>query len=367
MFGTDRDKIPGVWAKRADAVIQADDAADFTELFEFSGLDSRRHLRLADWSCIDFSGCVLRDFDFSGARLRDCNFSGALIDGARFDKAEINGTNLRAAKDWNAFVQNWTRPDRAVPDRYIQPLSVFQDAPFAPELVVVPPGRFMMGSPEDEEGRFDDEGRQHEATIPHRLAVGRYPVTFEEWDFAALNGMKGDRPEDQGWGRDRRPVINVSWKDAQAYVAWLRKKTGQAYRLLSEAEWEYCCRAGNQTRYSFGDDEERLGDYAWYSENADHKTHPVGEKKLNVWGLYDMHGNVDEWVEDVWHESYDEKPAELKANGGAWTSGDGDARVLRGGAWDNNPQNLRSAFRYGNSTDSRDIYDGFRIARTLTS
>ena len=152
MLGSYRERLPRLWAKRAEAVIEAE-AASFTELVKLSGLDPAKHLRLADWSDIDFSGADLRGYDFSGAKLRNCHFDGAEIEGARFDQAEINGTNLRAAKDWDTYVRNWLRSDRVVDDRYLPEGAVFQDAPFAPEMVVIPPGRFMMGSPQGEEGR----------------------------------------------------------------------------------------------------------------------------------------------------------------------------------------------------------------------
>jgi len=389
----DMPRIPAPWAARAEAVREAE-TERFDRLIALSGLDPQRHLRLADWSGVDFSGCDLRGFDFSGARLTGCNFEGALITGARFDQAEIDHaapalksdtnwgadwgspwsqdrqtrTDLRAAADWDAYVKGWQKPRRAAGDRHLPTGAVFQDAPFAPELVVVPSGRFIMGSPEDEEGRDDDEGPRHEVTMPERLAVGRYPVTFWEWDFAATDGgIDGYRPEDRGWGRDRRPVINVSWENAQAYLDWLGRKTGHDYRLLSEAEWEYCCRAGSETRYSFGEDDASLGDYAWYRSNSDNKTHPVGEKQPNAWGLYDLHGNVWEWCEDVWHESYKDKPAELSETGRAWTTGGGGARVLRGGSWGSFPLRLRSADRVRYTPDGRDYVIGFRVARTLTA
>jgi len=352
---------------RAQAVIGAP-TNNFAELFKIAGLDESVHLRNTDLSHLSFSGCDLRGFDFSGARLHECNFRNALIDGARFDQAEINGANLTAAKDWDAHVRSWRRKVQPSNDAYLPEGAAFLDAPFAPELVVIPSGRFLMGSADEEEGRYDDEGPPHEVTIPHRLAVGRFPVTFEEWDFAmADGGMKRYRPGDQVWGRGRRPVINVSWKDARAYVAWLCRKTGQTYRLLSEAEWEYCCRAGSMARYSLGNDEEALGEYAWYHENSGGKTHPVGEKKPNTWGLYDMHGNVWEWCEDGWHESYKEKPEELNANGGAWTTRGGRLHVVRGGSWFNFPRNLRSAYRNGYVAGIRYNDSGFRVARTLTS
>jgi formylglycine-generating enzyme required for sulfatase activity len=274
MSDTHIERIPAPWAARAEAVQEAD-TERFDHLFALSGLDPKRHLRLANCSGVDFSGSDLRGFDLSGANLRNCNFDGSLVEGARFDQAEINGTDLRTARDWDAHLRAWQPSSLRVRDRYLPDGAVFQDAPFAPELVVVPSGRFMMGSPEDEEGRFDDEGPRHEVTIPERLAVGHYAVTFDEWDFAneaedwqRVTGLEPRRPNDRDWGRDRRPVIDVSWEDAQSYIAWLRRKTGHDYRLLSEAEWEYCCRAVSKTRYSFGDDVERLRDSGWYGENS---------------------------------------------------------------------------------------------------
>jgi len=268
------------------------------------------------------------------------------------------------------------RDDREV---WIAPGSgeSFRDADFAPEMVVVPAGSFMMGSPESEEGRDDDEGPQHAVTIPQPFAVGKYPVTFAEWDaYVALasssglfgiGGNKLHKPDDKGWGRGNRPVINVSWDDAQAYVKWLSEKTGKTYRLLSEAEWEYVARAGTQTRYFFGNDESTLGAHGWYEANSFDRTQPVGEKNPNAWGLHDVFGNVWERVEDCWNESYADKPDRLKASGGAWTSGDCDRRVLRGGSWIDHPQYLRSASRFRSNRDYRYNYRfGFRLARTLT-
>ena len=340
---------------------------NFVELIELAGLDPQRHLRFSQWSGIDFKGCDLRGYDFSGACLRDCKFKGAWIEGARFDKADIKGSALRDADDWEQNAKSWKRAPKQLGDDHLRVGAVFQDAPFAPEMAVIPPGRFMMGSPEDEEGRYDSEGPRHEVTIPHALAVGRYPVTFEEWDFAqddkdwsSVTGTKPRNPDDEKWGRGRRPVIRVSWDDAKAYVNWLSHRTGQAYRLLSEAEWEYACRAGSDAAWSFGGDERLLGDYAWYNANSGRRTHPVGEKKPNDFGLYDVHGNVWEWCEDLWHENYEA--------GGAWATRTRDSgrRVLRGGSWGSDPQTLRAAFRDDfYYPDDRFYFLGFRVARTL--
>jgi formylglycine-generating enzyme required for sulfatase activity len=183
--------------------------------------------------------------------------------------------------------------------------AVFRDAPFAPELVVIRAGEFIMGSPVSEEGRFLAglivPGPQHRVSISERFAIGRYPVTFDEYDrFCEAKGQKS--PEDEGWGRGRRPAINVSWDDAQAYIAWLSQETGRAYRLPSEAEWEFACRAGTTTRYSIGD--AIAPDKANYVVSRLARTREVGAYPANPWSLHDMHGNVWEWVEDDWHINY---------------------------------------------------------------
>ena len=238
--------------------------------------------------------------------------------------------------------------------------SRFLDCSECPQMVVIPAGSFLMGSPESEEGRFDNEGPQHRVTIPAPFAVGAYEVTFEEWDACvAEGGCGGYRPNDNGWGRGWRPVIHVSWNDAQAYVRWLRGKTGKEYRLLSEAEWEYAARAGTTTRYSFGD--EITESDANYDVNIG-KTQPVGSYRANAYGLYDMHGNVWEWGQDCWNGSYAGAPN----NGEAWERGDCSFRVLRGGSWGSDSRDLRSANRGRDRTGSRGGNIGFRVARTLT-
>ena len=347
-------------------------------------------------------------------------------------------------------------------------------------MVVVPVGSFMMGSPWWEVFRWPYEAPVHEVTIAHPFAVGVYEVTFEEWDACVSGGgCGGYRPDDAGWGRGRRPVINVNWEDAQGYVEWLSRKTGKGYRLLSESEWEYVARAGTETRYFWWGDEiglnrancetcvelfigvggedaqvherwenspmqegccftnvdvpkieswkntlsfvswgeaqmyvewlsrktgeryrllsesewdytERAGTgtgYFWWGDEiglnranygatsalfaayeggapyADPgQTVPVGSFSANAFGLYDVHGNVHEWVEDCWNDSYHGAPSD----GSAWKSGDCDQRVLRGGSWCNDSPDLRSARRIGSPSGGRGYSAGFRIARTLT-
>ncbi|MCP4697234.1 MAG: formylglycine-generating enzyme family protein [Gammaproteobacteria bacterium] len=201
-----------------------------------------------------------------------------------------------------------------------------------------------------------DERPVHEARLDS-FSVARYPVTFAEYDlFCEATGR--EKPEDQGWGREKRPAVNVSWADAAAYCEWLNEISGHGYRLLTEAEWEYVCRAGSKTAYFFGDDEKTLGEYAWYSVNSEGKTHPVGEKKPNAWGLHELSGNVWEWVHD-WYGKY---PKDAQTNPkGPDTGAD---RVLRGGGWGSSPRFVRSAFRIRDDPGIRLVRVGFRLART---
>ena len=241
----------------------------------------------------------------------------------------------------------------------------FRDCSECPEMVVVPSGSFMMGSPNSEKGRDDDEGPRHRVRIDYRLAVGVYEVTFAEWDACvSAGGCGGYRPDDRGWGRGNRPVINVRWEDAQSYVRWLSNKTGKSYRLLSESEWEYVARAGSVTAYSWGNEigHNRANCDGCGSRWDNEKTAPVGAFSANAWGLHDVHGNVWEWVEDCWNDSYTGAPAD----GSAWESGDCSERVLRGGSWIFDPRYLRAANRNWVATGRRYDSNGFRIARTLT-
>src|SRR6185369_6856047 len=184
--------------------------------------------------------------------------------------------------------QVWPYVLTAEAERALKPKGAFREcAKDCPEMVVVPSGSFTMGSPID--------GGVHEVTFAKRFAVSKFEVTCDDWDTCVAHG-DCPRVSDSGWGRGQRPVINVTWDDAKRFVAWLSSMTGRTYGLLSEAEWEYAARAGTQTAYSFGDDEAMLGEYAWYNANASSQTHPVGEKKPNGFGLYDMYGNVFEWV-----------------------------------------------------------------------
>lgn len=230
-----------------------------------------------------------------------------------------------------------------------------------PSMAVIPAGHFLMGSSESELNRSDDEGPQHEVHIARPFALGVYAVTFDEYDLFCQEIGRDKPREKRSWGRENRPVINVSWHDAQAYCDWLSEQTEKSYRLPSEAEWEYACRAGTQTLFYTG--ETISFDQANFNPNYG-KTLPVGSFSPNAFGLYDMHGNVFEWIEDCWHGSYHNAPnvgcAWLRTNGGEC-----DRRVVRGGSWESNPLFLRSADRGSYETNYAFDDLGFRIARDL--
>lgn len=358
-----------------DRILRAE-GLRFDQLVELTGLDPARDFRLANLSGVDFRNCDLRGFDFSGARLWGCRFDGARIEGARFDKAEFGPTDgsaamadLRESKDWAACSRSWERGARPTSDLYLPRHTVFQDAPFAPQLCVIPAGRFLMGSPENEPERREGEGPQREVVIERSFALGRFAVTFEEYD-AFCNAAGAMTHKDQGWGRGRRPAINVSCEDAEAYCAWLTERTGAEYRLPSEAEWEYACRAGTDTPFWWGEaiDPQQAnydGDFVYAGGGSKgvfrQETEPVDSFTPNQWGLYQTHGNVWEWCADHWYNDYDGAPID----GSAWMERDESSAVLRGGSWFNYPQYLRSAYRGGDRRDVRVSYIGFRVARTL--
>ncbi len=230
--------------------------------------------------------------------------------------------------------------------------ETFRDCPQCPEMVVIPAGTFMMG-----------EGTQHKVTIARQFAVSKYEITFDEWDACVKAGGCKYQPDDRGWDRGKRPVINVSWNDAVAYVKWLSEKTGKVYRLPSESEWEYAACAGTTTRYPWGDEpgSNRANFLGSGSQWSGTQTAPVGSFDPNKFGLHDMTGNVWEWVQDCWNGSYKGAPAD----GSAWESGDCGRRVVRGGSWSDWPGGARSAHRIGNRPGIRNNSQGFRLARTL--
>ncbi len=233
-----------------------------------------------------------------------------------------------------------------------------------PEMVVIPAGRFRMGCVSGQNCE-NNEFPVHDVMIPQAFAVSKYEVTFAQWDACvAGGGCGGYRPDDEGWGRGRRPAINVSWEDAQSYVSWLSIQTGEDYRLLSEAEWEYVARAGSSTAYSWGNDigSDRAHCRGCGSQWGSRQTAPSGSFSPNAFGVHDMHGNVWEWVEDCSNDSYGGAPSD----GSAWRSGGCGVRVLRGGSWSSYPRDLRSASRAVDLFGNWYYSHGFRVARTLT-
>ena len=281
----------------------------------------------------------------------------------------------------------------------LRPGRVFRDCDACPEMVVMPAGSFLMGSPPGEAGRNADEGPQRRVTIARPFAVGKFEVTRGEFaTFVRESGRSiGDRCDTGEGGLwleraggsfrnpryaqdDRHPAVCVSWEDATAFVAWVSRKTGKAYRLLTEAEWEYAARAGTTTRYHFGDGERDLCTYGnvadltakgkykrvdWTIANCRDgylNTAPVGSFRSNAFGLHDLHGNVLEWVQDCWNDNYSGAPSD----GSAWSTGDCSRRVRRGGSWAYGfPEVLRSASRYAGSPDDRFDDIGFRVGRTF--
>lgn len=243
----------------------------------------------------------------------------------------------------------------------------FLDCAECPEMVVLPGGAFQMGSPGNEAGRAYNEGPRHRVQIAPGLAVGVFEVTFREWDACVdAGGCAGYRPDDRGWGRGQRPVINVSWTDVQSYLTWLNGRTGAEYRLLSEAEWEYAARAGTTTTYAFGN--QLSAEHANLRFNGSYGygglaqgAVPVGSRAENRFGLHDVHGNVYEWVTDTWHGTYQGAPAD----GTSWTSGNASRRIVRGGSWSTRPSFARSARRSWFPRTKRRGNVGFRVARRV--
>jgi formylglycine-generating enzyme required for sulfatase activity len=260
----------------------------------------------------------------------------------------------------------------ATEERVLKPKDIFKECDACPEMIVVPAGMFVMGSPESEAEREIWEGPQHRVTIPKPFAVSPFAITGEQFEafVKATDRVLPDNcrtaPDPPQYGP--LPSVCVSWNDAKAYVEWLAMTTGKPYRLLSEAEREYVARAGTTTPFWWGSSIST--DQANYDGNRTyggpkgkdrHTTLPVGTFAPNAWELYQVHGNVWEWVEDCWNLSYDGAPADDRP----WTQGDCNYRALRGGSWGNGPNDLRAAARSGFTVDSREWGFGFRVARTL--
>ncbi len=238
-----------------------------------------------------------------------------------------------------------------------EPGEVFRDCLDCSEMVVVPAGDFVMGSNDT-----IYEKPEHKVKIANSIAIGRREVIFDEWDACVADGACKYRPDDHGWGRGTRPVIDVSWDDTKTFLSWLSQKTGKQYRLPSEAEWEYAARAGTKTAYWWG----RTASNG--QANCDdcggtplRKTQPAGSFRPNAFGLYDVSGNAAEWVEDCWNDTYRGAPQD----GSAWLAGQCRQRGLRGGSFASKANVVRSAARFRYDTDVRYYANGFRVVRDL--
>jgi formylglycine-generating enzyme required for sulfatase activity len=267
--------------------------------------------------------------------------------------------------------------------------ETFKDCAVCPEMLVIPAGEFTMGSPSSEEGRFENEGPQHRVTIGKELAVGKYEITVGEFSqFVAdtgyvaktschyWNGSKWGSGthyswEDPGFQQtSSEPAVCITWSDAKAYVDWLADKTGKGYRLMSEAEWEYAARAGATSPRPWGTDlshndanfgEEQCCQPSVQGRDQGKYTAPAGSFTPNRFGLYDMIGNVWEWVDDCWNENYVDAPTD----GSSWQSGDCEKRIIRGASWYSDPRRVRSAMRYAFRQPVNRTKVGFRVCRDL--
>ncbi len=249
------------------------------------------------------------------------------------------------------FRQNPTPPPSPSPRPLAPPFTENLPNGVTLEMVGLPAGQFLMGSPDSDPDAYQNEKPQHQVKL-NSFAIGKYPVTQAQYQ-----AVMGTNPS-YFKNNPQNPVEMVSWDDAQAFCQKLSQITGKTYRLPTEAEWEYACRAGTTTRFYFGDDASQLGDYAWYIGNSQKTTHPVGQKKPNAWGLYDMSGNVWEWCEDNWHDNYIGAPTD----GSAWIENGDDYQIVRGGSWYYYPPDCRSAVRYyGRRRVVNDFNLGFRV------
>ncbi len=245
----------------------------------------------------------------------------------------------------------------------LHPKDLFKECEFCPEMVVVAAGAFVMGAPESEPGSTPDERPQHRVKFAQPFSVGRFPVTLREWDACVKANACTHRSTDQNVERESRPIGGITWEDAKGYVSWLSHVTGRTYRLLTEAEREYVTRAGTTTAFWWGDTFSPPPDerHAITELKADTASATVRTFAPNPWGLYQVHGDVYDWVEDCWNETYDGAPTD----GSAWTTGNCDRHVLRGGAFSRRPQTMRSAARIWFGSSQRLSYMSVRVARSL--
>jgi formylglycine-generating enzyme required for sulfatase activity len=280
----------------------------------------------------------------------------------RVDLDTLRKGKIQLEEQLDQIIEKATSCAREPNKHKIDPSEFSHNAPALPtrhrvedliEFVNIPAGSFMMGS----DNVFNDEKPVHRVNVK-AFRMSKYPITQKQY-LAVME----DNPS-RFKGDENCPVENVTWNMAVEFCQKLSQSTGQAVRLPSEAEWEYACRAGSTGKYCFGDDESKLGSYAWYQENSERKTHPVGKKSSNPWGLHDMHGNVWEWCEDIYHENYQGAPSD----GTAWINGgDRDVKVLRGGSWFNDAGYCRSVGRGRGNARYQLIDVGFRLLLASSS
>jgi formylglycine-generating enzyme required for sulfatase activity len=292
----------------------------------------------------------------------------------------VNQSYIRGEWRWYAVERPFVSPNiwpyvlTAAAEQVLKPKDTFRECTpgqgkdYCPEMVVVPAGSFIMGSPPTEKGRTANEGPQHQVIIGRPFAVSKFELTFDEWDTCVAYGDCAQGvSDDLGWGRGQRPAINVSWEDAQRYVQWLSKVTGKPYRLLTGAEFEYAARAGTQTAYPWGDDigKNNANCAGCGSQWDGRQTGPVGSFAANGFGLYDMVGNVWQMVQDCYYDNLDGAPTD----GSAWTEqANCRVRVVRGGSWDYPPERIRVAHPEWLTVGGyRNHRIGFRVARTLVA
>ena len=344
-------------AEAADAPMTNADVVLLTK----AGVGESVIVALIEQSATDFDTSVISVVELAEADVGDAVIAAMMAAGRVSGESSARAPSAPAAAPRRDGIARDTRSaaqPRAIPG------STFRDGLRSggegPEMVVVPAGRFRMGCLSNDDDCRDSQKPVREVTIGAPFALSVHEVTFEDYDrFTYPNKV-----DDEGWGRGRRPVIHVSWDDAQEYVAWLSSETGATYRLPSEAEWEYAARAGTTTKHAWGDEVGvgRANCIGCGSQWDGRQTAPVGSFSANAFGLHDMQGNVLEWVADCWNRSYAGAPS----RGEAWLQGDCSRRVLRGGSWFDIPHRIRAAPRSIDDSGNRVDDVGFRVARTLT-
>ena len=307
-----------------------------------------------------YTGELLKEIDQPGLRIEDVfkrvRSSVSRTSGGR--QVPVEFTSLTADFYFLPPKPGTVQTATGVALPKLKPGQEFKDCKTCPLMVVIPKGKFVMGA---KKGKRDQKPA-HEVTVERDFAIGKFEITFDQWDACKDEGACIDIVSDEGWGRERQPVMNVSWDDARQYVSWLSRRTGQAYSLPSEAQWEYAARANKTTAYAWGDSvgDNRANCKKCGSEWSGKQTASVGSFEPNGFGLHDMHGNVWEWTEDCWHSSYRKAPDD----GSAWTTGSCTMSVLRGGSWRDNDRAAQVTTRGRYGMGSRSDF-GFRVIRNI--